>query len=360
MNLEIPKTSVFPDLQEHLYFDDDQNRTYIQPNPEVMETDSTSKFVNYIHGIDDVRIFHRNDKGILKIKDHALYKLFRNIQTIRNLNKTYECLEVQIFLNAFDTVMPKHLKDDDHELWQKHYSESIQTTKTSRKSIALLLNDLCKEIKFLTSQKEYKQQVQNRKDKSKNQYQRSLSLINELFIKHSKVLIMRTDFAFKATSQVDIEEMKEHMSKFLKYLLTRKGELQDILGYIWKLEFGVQKGYHYHCMFFMDGNKYANDSYYAQKLGELWQHITQGHGIYHNCNASKFKYRKLAIGCISHDDEQARETLNLVLKYIAKVDQFLMEKTLIKYHTFGRSSRKQQKSQRGRKRLTSSEKCQRE
>jgi hypothetical protein len=73
-------------------------------------------------------------KAFLKSKDHALYKLFKNIQTIRNLNKTYECLEVQIFLNAFDTVMPKHLKDDDHELWKKHYSESIQT-KTSRKSV---------------------------------------------------------------------------------------------------------------------------------------------------------------------------------------------------------------------------------
>lgn len=358
MNLIVPQTSVFKDLQEYLYIDDDQNRTYILPNPEVMETDSTSKFVNYIHDIDVARIFHRNDKGILKIKDHSLYKLFKNIQTIRHLNQKYECIEALIFLKAFDTIMPKHLKDDDHELWQKHYNETIQTTKTSSRSVALLINDLCEEIKLLTSQKEYKQQIQNRKDKSKNQYQRSLSLIKELFIKHSKLLIIRIDFAFKTISQINIEEMKEHMSKFLKYLLTRKGQLQDVLGYIWKLEFGIQKGHHYHCMFFMDGNKYAKDAYYAQKIGELWQQITQGHGIYYNCNASKFKYRRLAIGCISHDDEQARETLNLVLEYIAKVDQFLIEKTLIKYHTFGRSSRKQQKSPRGRKRLTSSEKCQ--
>ena len=105
MNLEIPKTSVFLDLKEHLYFDDDQNRTYILPNPEVMETDSTSKFVNYIHGIDDVRIFRRNDKGILKIKDHALYKLFKNIQTIRNLNKTYEWANSNMRCDSFKSHM---------------------------------------------------------------------------------------------------------------------------------------------------------------------------------------------------------------------------------------------------------------
>ncbi|WEH93381.1 inovirus-type Gp2 protein [Acinetobacter soli] len=34
-----------------------------------------------------------------------------------------------------------------------------------------------------------------------------------------------------------------------------------MVGYIWKLEYGIKKGYHYHFIFFMDGNIHKKETF---------------------------------------------------------------------------------------------------
>jgi hypothetical protein len=79
----------------------------------------------------------------------------------------------------------------------------------------------------------------------------------------------------------------------------------------------------------MDGNKYQNDAYYSEVIGQYWAKMTQNKGYYYNCHRSKVKYRNLAIGMAHHDNQEFFDNLDQVLLYICKQDQFLIDKRLL-------------------------------
>lgn len=310
--------------------------------------------INIVQLIDQNNIdilYEMDRKGQYRPLNTALHKLFNSLERSSVLNERFDVPELKVLDEAIKKHIPPHMLISTEEpiFWKMHQSTPITSLRVGMVK-ANFLNNLVRAIFELTQQSAYKQAVQNRLERSQNQFKKGMKLIDDLFEVKCKLLIMRVDFALKAETNVSLTDLKLFMSKFLKKILVNKGELEGVEGYIWKLEYGVQKGYHYHCIFFMDGSKHSKDSYYAQKLGELWKQVTDDQGIFHNCNASKFKYRNLAIGCISHDDEEARQSLEIVMSYLSKTDQFLMEKTLKKYRVFGTSTRKIEKSQSGRPR----------
>ncbi|WP_180040019.1 inovirus-type Gp2 protein [Acinetobacter sp. YH12218] len=310
--------------------------------------------INIVQFIDQNNIdmlYEMDRKGQYRPLNTALHKLFNSFERPSILNERFDVPELEVLDEAIKKHIPAHMLTNTEEpiFWKMSQSTPISSLRVGMVK-ADFMNNLVYEVWGLTQTPEYKQAVQNRLERSNNQFQKGMKLINDLFQVKCKLLIMRVDFALKAETNLLLTDLKTLMSKFLKKILVSKGELEGIEGYIWKLEYGVKKGYHYHCIFFMDGSKHSKDSYYAQKLGELWKQVTDDQGIFHNCNASKFKYRNLAIGCISHDDEEARKNLEIVMSYLSKTDQFLMEKTLKKYRVFGTSTRKIEKSQSGRPR----------
>lgn len=325
-----------------------------------LEVHSDVPIHDAINGINIVQLIDKNNivmlyemdrKGQYRPLNTALHKLFNSFERPSVLNERFDVPELNILHEAIKKHIPAHMLTSIEEptFWKMSQSTPITSLRVGMVK-ADYSNNLVYEIRKLTQTPEYKQAVQNRLERSQNQYKKGMKLINDLFNSRSKVLVMRADFSLKADSGLSLQDLKNHMSEFLKKILVNKGELKDIEGYIWKLEYGVQKGYHYHFIFFMDGNKHFKDAYFVQMLGELWMEITEKQGIFHNCNKSKFKYRHLAIGCISHDDEEARKNLEIVMSYLSKTDQFLMEKTLKKYRVFGTSTRKIEKSKVGRPR----------
>lgn len=325
-----------------------------------LEVHSDVPIHDAINGINIVQLIDQNNIGMLYEMDRkgqyrplntALHKLFKSLERPSVLNERFDVPELEVLDEAIKKHIPAHMLTNTEEpiFWKMDQSTSITSLRVGMVK-ANYSNNLVYEIRKLTQTPEYKQAVQNRLERSQNQYKKGMKLINDLFYARSKVLVMRADFSLKADSGLSLEDLKNYMSKFLKKMLVTKGELKDIEAYIWKLEYGVQKGYHYHFIFFMDGNKHFRDIYFVQMMGDWWKEITEKQGLFHNCNKSKFKYRYLAIGPISHDDEEARKNLEIVMSYLSKTDQFLMEKTLKKYRVFGTSTRKIEKSQSGRPR----------
>lgn len=264
----------------------------------------------------------------------------------------YSSPEVDIFISAFKEIAPNGISQDLYIFWRVMLLNELTSIDGGKTFItkAEFINLFVAKIFEKTQEKSYKQKVQNRLDKSRNQKNKANKLFSNLFSIFSKLLIIRVDLAIHPENEVNLDYIKACMEKFLKSLHYPKDGIPHIEGFIWKLEFGALKGHHFHCIFIMNGNQYKQDSHYAQQLGELWKKVTNGKGIYHNCNSSKSKYRKLAIGTISHDDDAARSNIELMIDYIVKTDQFIIEKTLTKYRTFGVSSRKLNKSNRGRPR----------
>lgn len=135
--------------------------------------------------------------------------------------------------------------------------------------------------------------------------------------------------------RIDLENMlleqnlrliKDYRAKFFR-IIKRK---YNVKGFIWKLEYGGDKSFHYHCLIMLDGDLHREDITIAQDMGELWKQITTDestaltHGIYWNCNAHKEKYRHLAIGQLNASDTTMINNLfTYVLPYLAKTDYYL-------------------------------------
>ena len=123
----------------------------------------------------------------------------------------------------------------------------------------------------------------------------------------------------------DLKTIKDYRAKFFR-IIKRK---YDVKGFIWKLEYGVDKSFHYHCLLMLDGDKHREDISIAMDMGEMWKKLTHDEscdvvkGIYWNCNANKDKYKHLAIGQLNASNKTMIDNLfTYVLPYLAKTDYY--------------------------------------
>lgn len=117
-------------------------------------------------------------------------------------------------------------------------------------------------------------------------------------------------------------EVQKHRDMLIKQL--KKQYSKSFVGYMWKLEYTEIKSFHYHMMFFLDGIKHREDITIAQNIGELWvDKITQGNGLYWNCNAHKNQYRNLGVGMINHHEAVLRDNMLNTAFYLVKKDYLI-------------------------------------
>ncbi|MGL4905452.1 MAG: YagK/YfjJ domain-containing protein [Plesiomonas sp.] len=144
------------------------------------------------------------------------------------------------------------------------------------------------------------------------------SYVDELFAQYAKLLVVRVDFHFRYS--VTIEEAQEEREWYLRSI---KRKYKSLVGYVWKLECGKSREYHYHIAFFFNGNFVQNDIRIGRLLGEAWKA-----GSYHNCNADKQKYEEwgtYGIGEVHWDDmSKRRRLLDHALNYMFKMDDRLL------------------------------------
>lgn len=117
-------------------------------------------------------------------------------------------------------------------------------------------------------------------------------------------------------------EVQRHRDMLIKQL--KKQYSKGFVGYMWKLEYTEIKSFHYHMMFFLDGSEHREDITIAQNIGELWvNEITQGDGLYWNCNAKKDQYRNLGVGMINHHETVLRDNMINTALYLVKKDYLI-------------------------------------
>lgn len=157
----------------------------------------------------------------------------------------------------------------------------------------------------------FKEQMRFHDVNRQRQVLRSRELIDRLFQRYSRLLVLRIDFGMGANQ--DTRNIMTDFKEF-KRRWNSTASLHAIVGYIAKLQFAHDKGYHLHALIFMKGSESHKDVFLAQKLGELWNEVTQDRGVYFNCNAEKYKDR--GIGMIAHGNAVQRDMLkHIVLDY---------------------------------------------
>lgn len=204
-----------------------------------------------------------------------------------------------------------------------------------------LFESLVAEIKEISMGKVFKDKLRKWKENFRRSHLSAKKYVDALFEKYSRLLVIRIDLGFvkeKYVEKISLNDAKDYFSKFLNARRNNK-IFSDVVGYVWKMECGDVKGYHYHLLIFMDGSKVQKDEYRAILMGQYWRHITGGKGAVFISNLIKKKFSKigrLGIGMISHFDHEKRKNLDFVLQYFFKIEQCLKEKSLQGTRTYDR------------------------
>jgi len=171
---------------------------------------------------------------------------------------------------------------------------------------------------------------------AKENYDSLVSMIRANLAACHHLLVLRIDLgyaqhycdpALSGEQAIKYEEVRQHRVKLIRFLKRRlpKGAYR---GYALKLEFGLDKTYHYHVLVLLNGDVVREGATISKLIGEYWkQYITEGKGGAYNCNAAT--YKDSGIGSVKYDDAEKRVILETVVAaYLTKPDYYIrMTKT---------------------------------
>lgn len=228
-------------------------------------------------------------------------------------------------------------------VWDEGLLSLACTDSCSRKVAVEAVDKFVSVVMSLAGNSVFRRRVRDYERCAKNNSVGMNELVDSIFNKHSKVLVLRVDFGYSLrymhslAGVVCSERVRRDMASFIKDL--NKGVLKrGLLGYMWKLEFGPVKQFHYHCMFFLNGSKFQQDIVIAKKLGEHWKNsVTKGDGVYFNCNVDKDAYPYPALGEKLRSDPEGIIAVKKAAEYLVKLDWLARPNLPSGRRTFGRT-----------------------
>ncbi len=154
--------------------------------------------------------------------------------------------------------------------------------------------------------------------------------------------------------RVSFDEVQRLREKLFANMKGKPSLFKNLIGYVWRIEYGHKSGFHLHAVLAFDGAHVHKHEWLAQKIGEYWvDDITKGRGRFHNCNADWDKNsERYGLGAIAWHDEHLRDNLsNRVLPYLAKFDQYVLARPYKGCKLMGTGfAHRHKPSTRGRKR----------
>lgn len=157
------------------------------------------------------------------------------------------------------------------------------------------------------------------------------SYVDALFRRYARLVVLRIDLEYRkeVRSQISIVDAMADLNHFFNNQ-RNNSHFNGKVGFIVKLEYGVQKGLHFHVILFFDGaiRDGRKDVHLVEEIGEYWTKvITKGRGAYWNINANKLNYERLGlrgIGVINAWETNLVANLkHRVVGYLCKSTQYV-------------------------------------
>lgn len=399
------ETSVTP---ENL-FDEDYNRFEQKNTEHYAESDKsldielehlTEKFGSTIHAADDYHTLCEGQDYILPLADqphklqtlsNELRKIFDSIRLVTHLLSYPEPEPLKLYLrgsrscwapvkspNLLLSYVKSFLEDPDFltsdnyhcehykcvadaYLVLKPYRDQLISTNLNPNaniidvddktgalteiSSSLILNQFAKQLHENCNAYQFKEAQRNRDRQVSSQFLSATKYINRLRQHHGRLLVIRIDLHLPTNKKhMGLDVLGKHFFDFL-HILRRKQGLH-LKGYFWKLEYGAQQSFHYHCLFFLDGRKHSQDIKLAQFIGQTWDKVIGGKNCYFNCHHHKYqnRFRNPVMGRLEPYDDEKYQRLFSVIRYFCKKDQFIVHRNCKGKRTIGMGQIKPSKS----------------
>ncbi|WP_233963715.1 inovirus-type Gp2 protein [Pectobacterium versatile] len=141
-----------------------------------------------------------------------------------------------------------------------------------------------------------------------------------LFLRYSKLLMLRVDFAYIKTSYEFKHSDKNTIVGDMVKLLQQSLSIRGLVGYVWVLEYTEVHGFHIHAAFYLNGQKHRKVWAVFEDIRDIWANVTEGDGYAHRCEP-KEHYRVKGEWVTSYDDDEGRDRILYILSYLSKQDQ---------------------------------------
>lgn len=279
-----------------------------------------------------------NKRIIFSKAARTLFRIARSDLFTRIEEIFPECIFNPFVRTAIDAISAEK---GDRQLFALEVYESLGEARP----ISDMMNRIVDHIRARMGDEAFKSTIRNH-ERAVNQNRKSLvGLVDAVFRRHAKVLVVRLDLSYLKSSLMSLDQQNQscedvvrHREKLLADV--RKMFKGKLISYIWKMEYGPMRGYHYHTFFFLDGSQCMQDIVIAKMIGEHWAKVvTEGSGSYFNCNANKKSYPALGIGMISYDDWGKINNLkNRSLEYVVKADYYVRALACVKIRTLGKGA----------------------
>lgn len=250
-------------------------------------------------------------------------------------------------LRAIDEHFPRHRHSPLYTLFKRFFGRIQMMGQGMYPEELPLVNEAIAKVRAFAKGKALGVHLKDLKRSERKNAVACKGLLDDLRKGYSKILALRVDFGYISTycphagfrgQAMTFEQAKVHRDKLLKYV--RKGPYSKHLsGYMWKMEYGFEKGYHFHMAFFFDGQQLLKDISIADAIGAYWRNeVTEGKGMYFNCNKKKEAYENCGIGMVNRTDDSKWVYLEEAMRYLTKVDLYLRFRAGTRARTFGCSN----------------------
>jgi hypothetical protein len=169
--------------------------------------------------------------------------------------------------------------------------------------------------------------------------------ISAHFAKRSNLLFVRLEIgysdAYLSALNRDMPTVYKKIKRDWKIFysdLNQRILKTDLCGYVWKLEYGLNRSFHLHVLLIVDCSESKSDIEIGKLVGDHWKEtVTGGRGSYFKCSSNPSSFRFSNIGQIHREDTTARQNLSdRVGLYVTKPDYFVALRTPDSGRTFGK------------------------
>lgn len=219
-----------------------------------------------------------------------------------------------------------------------HRWTHLRTYYRQGKTGAELFNDFLDRLRQKAASATYKRSMLMRSHNAHRNFRSMANYMDALFRKHSTLLVLRMDFGYcqEEARRITCEQALEDFSRLLNNRRANK-LFRDLKGHIRKLEYGPDKKWCFHAIFFFEAGKVGEGATLASLIGKYWsENITQGNGTFFNCSASSNPYKRSGIGEIHAADSVKRTQLTHAISYLTRKDALLGLRTPRDCHTITR------------------------
>ena len=133
-----------------------------------------------------------------------------------------------------------------------------------------------------------------------------------------------------------IDEIINHRKQFLS--ATKDGLGNNLLGYIWKLDYSFEIGYRYHVIFCINEKNILTVQNFREIFTDLWcQRITGNLGSFYLYQAGRNTYRDCSVGILNQENRDFDQNITKMIKYLTRPELYLQIELPNNEKTFGRN-----------------------